>query len=157
MEKYDGIKDPVWDLQDLKMKKVNKTHYALDGIYTVLRDNIPREDIKMSFYAARRKGNGYEPLPFAQLHKKDFCDCWENDQFVMPAIKNSINETNYKCPPLKGTFALVKYIPDTSKIPANILDGLYRINYEFYNKEEMVGGYKIHVELQKDKNLDAKI
>ncbi|XP_044727260.1 uncharacterized protein LOC123290939 [Chrysoperla carnea] len=136
------------------MKKMNKTHYALNGHYSVLRDDVPKEDLKMNFYVDHKKGSGYESVSLINLRKADYCEKWDHEQMVFPAIKKSINETNYPCPPKKGHYALINYIPDTSKIPPGMPEGLYRLTFEFFDKEEIVGGYKIYADVTEEAKVD---
>ncbi|XP_044732638.1 uncharacterized protein LOC123295370 [Chrysoperla carnea] len=99
LEHDEGIKNPFLDLKDLKLTKRNKTHYAIDGIFNVVRDNIEKENFLVSITIAQKMGNGYQDSPLLQLKKQNFCSLWETEKFIMPLIKSKINDTNYQCPP----------------------------------------------------------
>ncbi|XP_044727251.1 uncharacterized protein LOC123290931 [Chrysoperla carnea] len=150
IEPYEDIKDPVWLITEMKLKKINKTHFAINGLYSVLRDNIPTDDLLMSFHAAQKKSNGYQESALIQLINKNYCDLWNNEQLIFPTLKKSINATDYKCPPAKGHYAITNYIPDTSKIPPNVPEGLWKYTFEYFQKDKLVCGYKVYAEVIKE-------
>ncbi|XP_044727250.1 uncharacterized protein LOC123290930 [Chrysoperla carnea] len=156
IEPMTDFKDPFCDLKDVKMKKLNKTHYTIDGIYTILREDIPSDDLLMSIHIALKKGNGYIESSLVQLHKRKYCDMWDNEQFLMPDVKrhiqcisNSKNSTELLCPPLVGTYKLANYVPQY-KVPANMPEGRWRFIFEYYKNDELIGGYKAYADFKRE-------
>ncbi|XP_044726820.1 uncharacterized protein LOC123290630 [Chrysoperla carnea] len=149
IEQSDDIKNPYEDIKELKLKKMNKTHWSLNGLIKILRDDIPRERLLYSLRGATKKGNGYSETSLFQWNKLNYCEIWCNEPLFMPSVRASINYTGSNCCPYPvGTYAMVDFIPDTSKLPSYIPEKYWRFEYLIHDLDTIVCRIKVYIELE---------
>ncbi|XP_044726824.1 uncharacterized protein LOC123290632 [Chrysoperla carnea] len=140
-EQISGGDNPLIDLSTFKLSKFNKTNWAINGIIRVLRSDISRENYLFTLQGAIKYGNGYQDSPLLSLHKKPYCDLFENDIFLIPDILAHLkNTTRPPCPLPVGDYELIDYIPNPDKFPPNMPGKNWKLTTSFYDGEKFVGG-----------------
>ncbi|XP_044727252.1 uncharacterized protein LOC123290932 [Chrysoperla carnea] len=153
IEPFENMKNPWLNFQELKLKKLNKTHFAIDGIFNILRNDIAVDKLLVSVHGAIKMSNGYQQSSLLKLDKQSFCNFWENDQILMPAVKKAINVTDVTCPPKVGIYGFINYMTDTSKFPDNLPGKYWRFTHTYYEGDDVVGGYKCYMEIDSTTNV----
>ncbi|XP_044726817.1 uncharacterized protein LOC123290628 [Chrysoperla carnea] len=151
-ESFDNIENRLHDLKELKLTKANKTHWTINGVMTILRDDIPRERMMLSIRGAQKWGNGYQESSLFQINNINLCNYWYNDKIFMPSLRKSFNYTNLGCPYPVGTYAIVNYVPDTRTVPPYVPGKYWRFDYIIWDLDKKVSQDRIYLEFMPEKS-----
>ncbi|XP_044727102.1 uncharacterized protein LOC123290829 [Chrysoperla carnea] len=143
--KIKGIEqDPAflkwYDIQDIKLRKYNKTTLALSGKFIIKRQIT---NIKYSLKLGRKVGSSYLPIPLVTVNKADYCSFLENPH-IRPMMEDMFNHTNlkYSCDHKPGEYQISNYVPH---IPSELPPGDYRGEYSQYFEDECIGKIQYNI------------
>lgn len=129
------------NLDNLRIKKVNKTHHMLRG-ELVLYKEIGNE-FQLICLSYKKAGNDYKLLPY-KVGPQNFCEFIESEKLLYPEV---LDVSDFPplgtCPWPKGELKIHGYEPDLSKIPPVIDTGDYMVECKLLSDGEMVQGMKI--------------
>ncbi|XP_044726503.1 uncharacterized protein LOC123290401 [Chrysoperla carnea] len=143
--------NPYIKYQSMKMKKVNRTHYVMDGTVEVLRDDISKDDLLITILGAQKKTNGYQQSSLVQLEKKNFCEYIRTEKMVMEDVIKCTNITDIfnKCPPPKGVYSVTNYMPDPEKMPNSLPINYWKFTLINQIGDTALSGIHVFVDVEK--------
>ncbi|XP_044727256.1 uncharacterized protein LOC123290935 [Chrysoperla carnea] len=132
------------ELIDVKLTKINKTHFGFSGTCIIKHNNFTRKNLLVSIHADQKYGNGYHPTSLCQLEKMNLCNLFDNDVMLFPALKAHIKPELTVCPIPAGTYKMTNYIPDPNAYPP-FVPGYpgrdnWRIAFTFYDGDTIITG-----------------
>lgn len=134
--------DKEINLDQLRIKKVNKTHHMLIGEIKVI---TPLGDGHTVLCLAYKKaGNDYKLLPY-KVGPTKFCDLLESEKMFYPEIQLVSDFPDLEnCPWPAKTYHINGYQPDLSKIPPVADTGDYMVECQFKRGDNIVNGMKVY-------------
>ncbi|KAG5682540.1 hypothetical protein PVAND_011887 [Polypedilum vanderplanki] len=124
----------------VKIKKLNKTNFALSGSMDVTVEIDDTFELECNLY--KKQGNEYKLTPF-HIGPYKFCDYIQNKALAYDEILECSDLPQRKdCPWKKEKYTFNKCLIPTNKVP-KFLDGEYRVDVTLWKNKESAGGYQI--------------
>lgn len=106
---------PLNNMDDLRIRKINRTTHALNGTFTLTVDL--NEDTEVSCLTYKKSGNDYKLLPY-KFGPKPLCTFTKEEKYFYLEF---VSFTNFppvpSCKFRKGVYKINNYIPDIKKLP----------------------------------------
>lgn len=118
--------DNLINLDNLKTKKVNRTHSQLLVGEAILYKEIDNS-YEFTCLAYNKAGNDYKLMPY-KFGPQKFCDFVSTEKTLYPEVKAVSDFPDYEtCPWPAGVYHINGFQPDFSKIPPVIGSGDYML------------------------------
>ncbi|XP_039431659.1 uncharacterized protein LOC120414516 isoform X2 [Culex pipiens pallens] len=153
-EQVSGVE--ISDCSKLRVRKYNRTVFALDGTINLLVDLDSSYEVTVKVAYSSLGNNQFNEYPMKMARKKicqvmveeyaEFQHIWANYSNLPQLPKG----TTRFCPFPKGTYWVKDLQPDAGWIPPVVPAGLWRMTLEFWGPDgELIGEYRGYFRLTK--------
>lgn len=130
------------NFDNLRVRKVNKTHHLIVGTVEIFRDISNK--FKIANFLYRKAGNAYKKTPY-HIGPKNACDFIREEQYLYPALLkvSDLPPQNQSCPIPKKVYHIKGYNIPLESFPKSF-DGDFMIEALLLDADENVlNGYRM--------------
>lgn len=139
--------------EKLRVKRYNKTVYAVSGGLALNVDFGEGWDVEMHCWRSKLGNNQWEltPLKAPRQNMCDFVKTVYQDK-IQNEFQGTSNLPVFKkgdsaCPFPKGNYTLTNYMADVRNFPTTLQDGTYRIELFMYRNNILTTGFIIYMKI----------
>ena len=140
-------------VEDFRVKRFNKTVYAINGGLNFNIDFGVGWEVSMNCWRSKLGNNQWE-LTALKAPRQPICDFIRNfykekiqneflDSSDLPVFKNG----DPTCPFPKGKYTFTNYMADIRNFPITLQDGTYRIELAMFNEKMIKTGFIVFMKV----------